>query len=153
MNLRDGAHKIINDICRIFLLIMVVIVTITVVGRFGFSITPSWGEEMALLCMTWFGLLSIALAENKDEHIRIQIIDMVNLGWFRRILVIFYWLVKLAFALLLIIEGSKFAYLNRDSYMSGIHLSMMWLYLATPIAGLSIFYFLLLKAKKVFIGG
>lgn len=153
MEFREKAHKIINDVCRLFLFLMVVIVTIIVVGRFIFSVTPSWGEEMALLCMTWFGFLSISLAENKDEHIRIQIIDMLKLGKGKKLLEIFYWLIKMAFSLILIVEGAKFVMLNHDSYMSGIHLSMSWLYLATPVSGLCILYFLILKVKKVFYNG
>ena len=141
-------YKVVNDLCCIFLLGMVIIVSIVVVGRYVFNITPGWGEEMALFCMTWFGMMSAALAEQKNAHIRVSALDQIfpeKMVWLLHKL---YYFIKLLFALVLIVEGIKITITNIPVKMVGLPISEAFLYLAGPVTGVLLLIFLLLRFKK-----
>ena len=67
--------EVANWLCIIALFIIVILLMVVVIGRYFFSYTPSWSEEMALCCLTWVGLFSSCIAENNDTHIRLSYID------------------------------------------------------------------------------
>ena len=54
------------------LLAMVVIICYQVVMRFVFNDSPSWTEEVAILLMIWFGILSIPIGVKLHLHIGIE---------------------------------------------------------------------------------
>jgi len=152
MGFLKKTYDLTNKICMFFIVLMVVVVCIAVAGRYIFQVTPGWSEEMALFCFTWFGLLSASLAEYDDSHIRIQIIDRLFPGLMNKILRGFYFLLKLFFAGVFIIEGSKLVKLTSDSIMGGFRVSVAWLNLAAPITGVFIVVFivgnLLLRRRR-----
>lgn len=121
---------------------MVVVVTIAVVGRYIFNHTPGWSEEMALFCFTWFGFLSASLAEYDDSHIRIQILDKIFPSIVNKILRGFYFILKVGFAIVLVVEGSKLVKLTSDSIMGGLQIPYAWLNLTAPVTGIFILLFL-----------
>lgn len=141
--LLDRLYSFVFVACRIFLLLMVAIVSIVVFGRYVLRTTPGWGEELALFCMTWFGMLSAALAEYDNRHIRIQALDALLPKKVNYVLHLFFYLCKIIFSAILLIEGAKLTYLTRASVMSGIKMSWMWLYLSAPVTGLFLLLFLL----------
>ena len=54
------------------LLAMAVIICYQVVMRFVFNDSPSWTEEVAILLMIWFGILSIPIGIKLHLHIGIE---------------------------------------------------------------------------------
>ena len=54
------------------LLAMVVLICYQVVMRFVFNDSPSWTEEVAILLMIWFGILSIPIGVKLHLHIGIE---------------------------------------------------------------------------------
>jgi TRAP-type C4-dicarboxylate transport system permease small subunit len=54
------------------LMAMVVIICYQVVMRFVFNDSPSWTEEVAILLMIWFGILSIPIGVKLNLHIGIE---------------------------------------------------------------------------------
>ena len=73
--------KIVNHIIDVFELIavvclacMVFAVLIQVVGRYGFSYTPSWSEEMARQFMIIFSFIGIVIGVRDKIHIAVTIV-------------------------------------------------------------------------------
>lgn len=125
------------------LVLMTLIVTWVVFSRYFLHKTPAWGEEGALLCMVWFGFLSMALGVRDDLHLRITILDQFLsdktknfLNWISRILII-------GFAIFMITEGIKMSKVATGNYMPGIKLNSAFLYAAVPLAGIAIIYYII----------
>lgn len=148
MKFEDRVYQICDYICRVFLLAMVLIVTIVVIGRYVFNKTPGWGEELAITCMIWFGLLSSAMAEKRDEHIRVAIMDKVYPKIMVKILHRIFYFAKIFFALVMTIDGYKIMKFNISATMSGLPLSMAFMYAAGPIMGIAMLLFLILRFRK-----
>ncbi len=148
MNITDKLYNLTDWICRFFMLGMVLIVTIVVIGRFVFNTTPGWGEELAITCMIWFGLLSSAMAEKRNDHIRIKVLDTLYPKILVKIFRIAHYLAKLSFALILIVVGFKLTVFNIPVVMSGLPLSEAFIYAAGPVTGLIMLYFLLARFNK-----
>ena len=73
--------KIVNWVCHAFelfavvcLAAMVVVVLIQVTGRYIFSVTPRWSEEMARQFMIIFSFIGIAIGVRDKIHIGLTII-------------------------------------------------------------------------------
>ncbi|MDN5302422.1 MAG: TRAP-type transport system small permease protein [Thermoanaerobacteraceae bacterium] len=130
------------------LVLMTLIVSWVVFSRYFLHKTPAWGEEGALLCMVWFGFLSMALGVRDDLHLRITILDQFLsdktknfLNWISRILII-------GFAIFMITEGIKMSKVATGNYMPGIKLNSAFLYAAVPLAGIAIIYYIIQASIK-----
>jgi len=73
--------KIVNGICHVFeffavlcLAAMVVVVVIQVTGRYVFSITPRWSEEIARQCVIIFTFIGMAIGVRDKLHIGLTIL-------------------------------------------------------------------------------
>ena len=65
-------EKMLEILSMGMLLAMVVIICYQVVMRFVFNDSPSWTEEVAILLMIWFGILSIPIGVKLHLHIGIE---------------------------------------------------------------------------------
>lgn len=144
----EKLYNIVDWFCRFILLGMTGVVTIIVIGRFVFHITPGWGEEIAILCMIWFGLLSSAMAEHRDIHIRIKFWDTIFPTVIVKALRRFFYFAKLLFAGILVVQGIRLTIFNIPSQMMGVPLSEAVVYASGPIAGTLMIIFLLARFKK-----
>lgn len=64
--------------CYGFLGIITTVICVQVFLRFVLSRPTSWSEEIALLCLIWFGLLAIAIGIRRHEHVAITFLrDML----------------------------------------------------------------------------
>lgn len=144
----DKLYNITDWICRIFMLGMVLIVTVVVIGRYVFNTTPGWGEELAITCMIWFGLLSSAMAEKRNDHIRITVLDTIYPKVLVRIFGVMHYAAKIIFALILIVQGFQLTIFTIPSVMSGLPLSEAFIYASAPVTGVLMLVFLLARFKK-----
>lgn len=72
--LMDGVNGLAAGLCHL-LLVVIVLITLMQVGlRFLLNQPTSWSEEIAMLCLVWFGLLAIAVAVWRHEHIAIMVL-------------------------------------------------------------------------------
>ena len=68
----DILFKIVEAFAVIFMTGMVVVAVYSVFMRYVMHNAPRWGDEIALLCMVWFGFLSASVALKENRHIRID---------------------------------------------------------------------------------
>ncbi|MCF0238456.1 MAG: TRAP transporter small permease [Sphaerochaetaceae bacterium] len=146
--IEDTIYKIGEWICIAFMLLMVVIVVITVVGRYIFNSTPPWGNELAIACMIWFGLVSSALAERDKRHIRITVVDSWYPPIVTRILKVLIYFAKLAFSVIIMWNSLKLVKFNKNVYMTGAPISESVVSFAGFVMGALMVIFLLCHFKK-----
>jgi len=137
-----------NWICIIALIVIVVLLMVVVIGRYFFSYTPSWSEDLALFCLTWVGLFSACIAEDRDTHIRLSFIDRYYPPWLLRICGIIRYFLKLFFFGLMTYYGIKIFTTTRQMYAS-VRISFKWQVLPGICVAVFCLIFLLLKFKKV----
>ncbi len=65
-------EKLLEHIAMAMLVAMVVIICYQVGLRFLFNHSPSWSEEIAIVLMIWFGMLSIPIGVKLNLHIGIE---------------------------------------------------------------------------------
>ncbi len=132
----DYVYKISFNFCKLLFIVMIVITSYVVFGRYVLHSHPVWGEEVVLLSMTYMALISAALAIRDDSHMKmtvieyalsekaIEIIKLVALGSI------------FIFSIFMIVEGTKFTITMRLSRLTGLQIATSWQYLSVPLSGL-----------------
>ncbi len=134
----DYIYLFFLTLCKLLFIVTVVVTAYLVFGRFILHSQPVWGEEIVLMSITYMALISAALAIRDDSHMKMTIIEfMIPKKWVN-VLKIIALIVICIFALFMVVEGIKFAYIMRLSKMTGLQIKTTWLYLAVPVSGVAI---------------
>lgn len=67
----DWLNRLAALACHALLVIITAITVMQVFLRFVMNSPTSWSEEIALLCLIWFGLLAVAVGIRRHEHVAI----------------------------------------------------------------------------------
>lgn len=62
MALSNGVDRVLRVVAVFFLIVMVALICLQVLARYGFSAPPAWTEEAARYAMVWVGLLGASVA-------------------------------------------------------------------------------------------
>lgn len=136
----------------ILLVLMILVVCFTVVTRYFFSYTPSWSEETALLCMVWFGFLSMALGVRDDLHLSITILDRFMNTLTLKGLDLFKYGCTAGFGLFMITQGWKMTLVGLMNKFPGLQITSAWLYGAVPLAGGAMVVYSVERLVDIFTG-
>lgn len=128
----------VEHVGMVLLVLMVLVVCFAVVTRYFFSYTPSWSEETALLCMVWFGFLSMALGVRDDLHLSITILDRVTPKPAQKFLALFKYVCTAGFGIFMATQGMKMVKVGLMNRFPGLQITSAWLYSAVPVAGIAI---------------
>ncbi|MEW6624546.1 MAG: TRAP transporter small permease [Bacillota bacterium] len=139
----------VEGLCKVLLVIQILTVSWVVFGRYVLNKTPRWGEELGLMTMVWFGLLSASLAIRSDSHLRLSLLDMILSKKNLKVVEWFVTIAVIGFACFLIWSGIQLVELTSSNRLSGIRISSAWLYLAVPVSGVAMLAQLLDKARKL----
>lgn len=118
----------------IFMIGMVATVCWFVFARYVLNNSPRWGEEVALLCMIWFCLLSSALAIWDDRHIRVTMWDAVLPAKALKVMNIIVHIILLGVIIMLFRHSVVLIELVAPSRMAGTGLSFAVRYAALPVS-------------------
>lgn len=143
-------NKVVEYMGMMLLVLMTIVVSWVVFSRYLLGNTPAWGEESALLCMVWFGFLSMALGVRDDLHISITMLDRIMPSWLLRSLNWFKRIIIFSFAVFMVIEGINMCEVALGNNMPGLGLNSAFLYVAVPIAGLVIAYYVIIETVQQF---
>ncbi len=141
--------KVVEYICKIMLVIQLVVVSGVVFGRYLFSYSPAWGEELALFAMVWFGLLSASTRIRDHSHLALTFLDEYlpeSVMKIRDHLVL--GLIAL-FGLFFVIEGWNLVELTRNNTLPGMGISSSLLYASVPLAGLAIIIQIIARVRDL----
>lgn len=68
----DGLNVVASFVCYALLVAITAIICMQVFLRFVLNSPTSWSEEIALLALIWFGMIAIAIAIRRHEHVAIS---------------------------------------------------------------------------------
>ncbi len=129
----DFIFKIVEGIAIIFMWGMVCIVAYSVFMRYVMQNAPRWGDELALLCMVWFGFLSAAVALKEDRHIRINFWGMFLSKKMHKGLELIVHIIGLIALLVFFKYSVHLVELAGMTKMTGSRLPLSYLYMAEPV--------------------
>lgn len=129
------------------LLIMLVLLMVVVIGRYFLGFVPAWSEEIALVSMSWLGLMSAALMEHDKAHIRVSIIDNIYPKVLLCICSTIRYFMKLFLCISMAYFGCIIAATNKG-YLASIPVSAGINYWPGAVAGGFMALFLLLRIKE-----
>jgi len=159
----DLMYKITLFICKVLLVADILVVSLTVLGRYvSFIPDPTWTEEITLTLMSYMAVLSGALAIRRGAHIRMTSFDRYLPKKLINVLDILADIAILALAYVMIVEGFKYAdgIGGKGFYPSLPWLSKKVMYMPIPVAGIAMVIFELeslvnnirrLLGKKVYV--
>jgi len=133
----DRFFQGVNWFCKISLILQVIVTAWVVFGRYVLDSTPRWGEELSLVFMVWFSLLSSSVAFRDDSHLKVSLVDIFFKEKVVKIFEIFGLIVILIFSVFMIIYGFKFLSVASINQMTGINISLSWLYVSVPVSGIA----------------
>lgn len=131
----------VENVGMILLVVMTLVVCFTVFTRYFLSYTPSWGEETALLCMVWFGFLSMALGVRDDLHLSITILDHFLSAPALIILNLIKYICTGGYGAFMVVQGYHLARVGLLNRFPGLGLTSAWLYASVPLAGAAVFVY------------
>lgn len=140
----DCVYNITMLLCKLLLIADILITSMSVIGRYvPFVPDPAWSEEIVLTLMTYMAVLSASMALRRNAHIRMDALDRFLPKKVTKILDILADLAVLAFAVIMITEGWKYAsgLGSKGFYTSLPKLSRFWMYFPIPLAGVTMVVF------------
>lgn len=132
-----SVSMLVEHIGMALLVLMTLVVCFTVVTRYFFSYTPSWGEETALLCMVWFGFLSMALGVRDDLHLSITILDHILSKPVLKALNLVKYVCTGSYGVFMVVHGYSLVQVGLLNRFPGLGLTSAWLYAALPVSGVA----------------
>ena len=144
------ADKTVEYVCKVMLVIQLLVVSGVVFGRYVFSYSPAWGEELALFAMVWLGLLSASTRVRDDSHLSLTFMDNYLPPRAIRIRNALVMLATALFGLFLLIQGANLVDMTRNNTLPGMGISSSFLYAAVPFAGLAIVIQLIARLRDIY---
>ena len=150
--IETAVSMLVEHVGMVLLVAMVLVVCFTVVTRYFFSYTPSWSEETALLCMVWFGFLSMALGVRDDLHLSITILDKYMSKPAQKYLALFKYVCIAGFAVFMVTQGWRMVAVGMMNKFPGLQITSAWLYAVVPLAGVAIVVYCVEKFFDILTG-
>lgn len=149
----DVIEKILEQISRILIGGIVVIIFYAVVMRYVFHRPPPWSEELSRFFFIWMIMLSAVLVTREKSHI--QIIFLINLlpRKIRFFISNFIRFLMISFCWVMIQQGFKIYPIVAEAFSPSFGISMGWLYLAIPVTGILMIIYILESIIKSIIKG
>ena len=137
--------KIVNLICAVLefiailcLVAMVVVVMIQVTGRYIFSNTPGWSEELARQFMIIFSFIGIAIGIRDKIHIAMTVIVDIILKKIRLPIEIFGKILILTMGGMMSINMWRLFSMLKYNRLPGTGIPILWIYTIPTIVGVLI---------------
>lgn len=123
--------------------VMLAVLTLQVLMRYGFGRALSWSEELALLCFSWSMLLAIALGVRDAIHVRLDLLVEALPSAVARALDKLVSLAVAAFGAFLVWAGQNYVADSMGATSAAIGYPTPWLYACAPVCGALIALFAL----------
>ncbi len=132
--------KAFEELSKILLLIMIVIVCFQVFSRKLFSYTPTWSLDITIFLLIWFSFLGIAMGFRERIHLAftsIQFSEKSNF-YIEKLISIF----EIVFSLILIVYGTKLMLNDFGQTIPTMgNLPIAYRTLAIPVSGVLILFY------------
>lgn len=128
-------YQLINAAVIGLLAVMVACICVQVFMRFALGRSPSWSEEVALLCFGWIVLLMLPAGVYRAFHVRMDLLLNALPSAMRRILEAAVLVLTVGFGLYLGVSGIDYVRMTAISTSPAIGYPIYLLYGAAPLSG------------------
>lgn len=133
-------EKFFEVLSMTMLFAMVVIICYQVVMRYVFNRSPSWSEEVSLILMIWFGILSIPIGVRLHLHIGIEYLFNKFPKRTQWVLSRVIYALIAAFGVVMITAGLELVKFTSMSTLPATKLPSSVKYAVIPLAGITLLY-------------
>ena len=131
----EWLNKLTEAFCNLLLVVMILIVVLQVLCRYFLNAPISWSEEVALLMLIWFGMLSVSTAVYRNSHMSISFFwDRLSIGG-KYFLDVAVQLLILVFSLNIMFNANILMNLVESQVLPASGILREYLYLAPLVAG------------------
>ena len=141
----ENFYRLENFVCNALLFIQIIAVSLLVFSRYVLSRSFGWGEELSLLCMVWFTMLSVGIGFRNENHIRMTVLDRLLPDKGLLVISVFNDIVVFVFAGALFKYGLDVVFLNINRLSASLRISVGVLYASVPVGALFMMVMLALK--------
>ena len=135
------------------LLLMVITVFLQIVTRYVFFYSLPWSEELSRYLFAWLIFIGASLGVGEESQIRIDIIDTLVKGGFRKIVNLLQYVLSFGTVTVLIFSTAKILQIGMRQRSPAMHIPMTYIYLCIPVGlalvNLELFVKMLNIAKKI----
>ena len=105
--------------------------------RYALEMSLPWPEETARYALVWVAFITASILTRESEHVAVLFFrDKITGERAKHVLLIFIYLVMMAFVILLTVYGTVQCIHATDQHWASVpELSMFWVYLACPLGG------------------
>lgn len=148
--LRAAIMKILGVVITLLFILMTLVGTYQIVTRYFFNRPSTISEELLTYSFTWMSLLASAYAFGKRDHMRMGFMADKLTGPARRYLEVFIDALSFFFAgVVMVYGGISITKLTMIQITASLRISMGWIYIIVPIAGLLIMVFSVMNAADM----
>lgn len=122
------------------LIAMILIIAYQIVMRYVFNNSPSWSEEVALLLIGWFGILSIPIGVKLHLHIGIEALFNLFPKQVQQIGFRLIYLLITGFGIVMVVSGIQLVQFMTMSTLPATKLPSAVAYAVIPLSGLMLIY-------------
>ena len=149
----DRINTLLTMVMATFLIVAVLAIGLQVFTRYVLNFTPPWTEELARYSNIWITMLGIGVVLRRNEHIRLDFLDVVmtekGLTKSKIVLDAINLAVTTVFIYFVVYGGFKILKAAGRQTAPGLQISLLYVYIAVPIGCL---FALLFVAEKILIG-
>ena len=122
------------------------------VGRsIGYPI--NWAIDMSTFLFAWTVFFSADISMRKDEHVNVEVFIDFLPDKYKKVVMIFNYVVIIAFLVILLIYGAQMTYETRMRNFQGIPgFSYAWAALAAPVGSLLLIISTSIRIRETFMG-
>ncbi|MCJ7783149.1 MAG: TRAP transporter small permease [Desulfobacterales bacterium] len=124
---------------------LAIIVFLQVFNRFVLKTPLAWSEDLAMLLFQWVSFLGAAIGVKRWRHFGIELVVKMLPEKMRRRVELLVPIIVGMVALVMITEGIEVLSFNRNRFYSSMGLSYIWPYLAIPVSGCLMIFYLIVQ--------
>ena len=148
--LRAAIMKILGVVITLRFILMTLVGTYQIVTRYFFNRPSTISEELLTYSFTWMSLLASTYVFGKRDHMRMGFMADKLTGPARRYLEVFIDALSFFFAgVVMVYGGISITKLTMIQITASLRISMGWIYIIVPIAGLLIMVFSVMNAADM----
>ena len=148
--LRAAIMKILGVVITLLFILMTLVGTYQIVTRYFFNRPSTISEELLTYSFTWMSLLASTYVFGKRDHMRMGFMADKLPGPARRYLEVFIDALSFFFAgVVMVYGGISITKLTMIQITASLRISMGWIYIIVPIAGLLIMVFSVMNAADM----
>ena len=148
--LRAAIMKILGVVITLLFILMTLVGTYQIVTRYFFNRPSTISEELLTCSFTWMSLLASTYVFGKRDHMRMGFMADKLTGPARRYLEVFIDALSFFFAgVVMVYGGISITKLTMIQITASLRISMGWIYIIVPIAGLLIMVFSVMNAADM----